>query len=191
MLTPSAKLMSEREAPKHSVFIFVDAPIPLRIWTGFESIMTTADDDLDPSQIYIGAGLLTSLDPLSQLIGGIAERISIGLVGTDPQIRAYIDDEDSGLEGSRAYVGIAFFDDNWKAERVGWVWPGKADVIKSSYRDGVRRIGLSLGSEFVDRARAYLLYWTNAGHQKDHPGDLFCERVPIYSQVYSPVWPAP
>lgn len=188
MLSANARLMSEREAPQYAFFFKIGT---LRTWTGFEAIETTADDVLDPSQLYTGAGLLTAMDPLSQLIGGVAERISVTFVGTDAQIRSYIDDEGTVIAGTPAYVGMVFFDDDWQSvDPVAWIWNGKADVVTSSYRDSVRKMSLSLGSEFVDRARAYLAYWTNAGHQKDHPGDLFCERVPLYSQTKSPVWPA-
>ena len=178
------------ESSRYAILIYIDTPESVRLWTGAGDFETTADDDLDPSAIYPGVGTLGEIPALRQLIGGTAERLNFAFSGVDLIPKSWVDDDGSPITNSLISLGIVFFDAAWQIiAPVAWLWEGQIDVPTSAMSFGVKTISLSALSGPADRARPSFKFWTNAAHQKDHPGDLFFERVSIYSIGTLPKWP--
>ena len=114
MLAEAAAIMSRREAPRYAFLLRINTSDPLRLWTGVGDLETDPSDDLDPSQVYSGIGILTGLPAIRQLVGGIAEQLNITMSGVDAIPQNYVDDEDRDIVGSEINIGIVFFDDDWQ-----------------------------------------------------------------------------
>ncbi len=189
MLPDAARLMSEKEAPRYALLLRIGTATPLRLWTAIGPFMTTADDDLDPSAIYRGVGILRAFDEINQIVDGTAERVNFTFARSLIP-KSWIDEDDSDIEGAAVNVGIVFFDDAWQTVApVAWFWDGIADVSASQYDDGKEQIVLSVGSADTDRARADYRYWTDASHKTRHPGDNFCKLVAGYNSLRVVKWP--
>lgn len=189
MLQWQAAAMSRLEAPRYALFLRVGTTIPFYVWTGVGPYQASEDDDLAPNVVYSGAGILRSIPGLRQLMAGTAERLQFGFSGVDLKPVSWMNDDASILD-AEINVGIVFFDQNWQAVApIAWFWDGIADVVNSSYDALTKTINLSVVSGYADRQRAQLRYWTDANHQSRHPGDLFCQRVSIYSIGTESKWP--
>lgn len=184
-----AAAMAAREAPPYSVLLRIATEAPLRLWTGIGDFPASADDDLEPSAIYDGAGVLTAMPALRQLIGGVAERLTFTFSGTDAVPSSYVNSPTSDIERAEIDIGLVFFDQDWQAVApVGWLWSGRVSTASASRNAGVKSVSLSCVSGCADRTRAGLRYWTDASHQRRHPGDLVCDKVSRYSVGTSITW---
>lgn len=190
MLAEAAAIMSRREAPRYAFLLRINTAKPLRLWTGVGDLETDRGDDLDPSQVYSGIGILTGLPAIRQLIGGIAEQLTITMSGVDAIPQSYVDDEDSDIVGAEINIGIVFFDDDWQqVGPSGWIWSGTVGPVTSEFGGGVETVSLSVASEFLDRSRASPRFWSNAGHQSRHPGDTMCQFTAALSEGTTIKWP--
>ena len=192
-----AQTMARREAPRYGLLIRIGTVVPFRVATVVGWIETTDDDTLDPGQIYKGMGILTGLPAMRQLIGGTAERIEFRFSAASAIPQAWVDDPDSDINGADINVGIFFLSPDWSQmlrqpngdPPVAWMWDGHVDVAAWNYDKGGESITLSCGSDFTDRGRAGLRYWTQSSHQSRHPGDNLCKLVVGYTQTRTLGWP--
>lgn len=190
MLAEAAAIMSRREAPRYAFLLRINTGEPLRLWTGVGDVETDPDDDLDPSQVYAGIGILTGLPAIRQLVGGIAEQLTITMSGVDAIPQSYVDDDGSDIVGAEINIAIVFFDDDWQqVGPAGWIWSGTVGPVTSAYDDGVETVSLSVASEFLDRSRAAPRYWSDAGHRVRHPGDDMCSLMAALSAGVTIKWP--
>lgn len=198
MLPEQAEAMSALEAPRWSLFFLLEAEsAPVRAWLGVGDYVLPADDVDLTGGTYLGIGLVGDMPALSQLVGGLAERIEFTLSGASDETLRLADDEASEVRNAPVHVGIAFFDQDWQqADDVAWLWDGTADspsVDRSASENGeiVRRVTLSVGSAFVDRSRPVLGFYTDADQKRRSPTDTFCARVAGYGVDSTIQWPAP
>lgn len=198
MLPEQAAAMSALNAPRWSLFFLLEAASgPVRAWLGVGDYELPADDVDITGGTYLGIGLVGDIPALSQLVGGLAERVEFSLSGADDRTLGLADDEADEVKNAPVHVGIVFFDKDWQpADDIAWLWDGVADspaVIRDTSEDGeiTRRVTLSVGSAFVDRTRPQLGFYTPADQKRRSPTDTFCDRVPGYGIDSTIQWPAP
>jgi hypothetical protein len=197
MLSEQAAIMSALGAPRYSVFFLLHAASgPVRAWLGVGDYDLPADDTDLTGGRYLGIGLVGDVPALTQLVGGLAERVEFTLNGADPTMLDLVDANASEVRKAPLNVGVLFFDEQWQpADAIAWLWEGTADVPSVdravSATEIIRRATLSVGSAFTDRTRPQLGFFTDADQQRRSPGDTFCSRVSKYSVESTIVWPAP
>lgn len=198
MLPENAAAMSALGAPRWSLFALIMASGgPVRAWLGVGDYEIAADDVDTMGGTYLGVGLVGDIPALSQLVGGVAERIEFTLSGADDRTLRLADGDADEVKAAPVYVGIVFFDQYWQqADPIAWLWEGTADVpsVDRSADEGggiVRSVSLSVGSVFTDRTRPQLGFYTPADQKRRSPTDTFCDRVPGYGIDSTVQWPAP
>lgn len=198
MLPDQAAAMSALQAPRYSLFFLLKTKTQgyVRAWLGVGDYDLPADDvDLEGGT-YLGIGLVGDIPALSQLVGGLGERVEFTLNGTDEITLSLADDAADEARSAAVNVGVIFFDEDWQAtDEIAWLWDGVADVPavdRSATEDQItRRVTLSVGSGFTDRTRPQLAFYTDAEQKRRSPTDTFCERVAGYSVDSTITWPAP
>lgn len=197
MLPTQAAAMSALEAPRWSLFFLLEAASgPVRAWLGVGDYELAADDVDTEGGTYLGIGMVGDIPALSQLVGGLAERVDFILSGATDETLRLADGDADEVRNAPVHVGVIFFDADWQAvDPVAWLWDGTADS-PSVDRDASgpeieRRVTLSVGSAFVDRTRPQLGFYTPADQKRRSPTDTFCDRVPGYGIDSTIQWPAP
>lgn len=196
MLPEQAAAMSASGAPRWSLFFYmVTSEGPVRAWLGVGDYDLPADDVDETGGTYQGVGLVGDMPALSQLVGGVAERVDFTLSGADETTLALADEDAATVLNAPVYVGIVFFDEDWQpVDPIAWPWSGTADVpavdCSANGESLVRRVTLSVGSAFTGRARPLLGYYTQADQQARSPTDTFCNRVAGYNVGSTIQWPA-
>lgn len=198
MLASQAAAMSALQAPRYSLFFLLKTKTKgyVRAWLGVGDYDLPADDvDLEGGT-YLGIGLVGEIPALSQLIGGLGERVEFTLNGADELTLSLADEEAAEVRSAPVNVGVVFFDEDWQpADSVAWLWDGVADVPavdrSASENQITRRVTLSVGSGFTDRTRPQLAFYTDAEQKLRSPTDAFCARVAGYSVDSTITWPAP
>lgn len=173
------------------LFRMATTPI-VRVWLGVGDFRPGVNAFDTTDEIYSGLGQLIDVPALSELINGVADRISFHASGVSEDILALAEKE-SNVKGAAVAIGVAFFGASW--QQLGpprWLFRGRADYVgiqQQSGAQGVTRVvELSVGSLFTGRRRRGLSYMTDADQQARHPGDLFCERTALYSEA-TKTWP--
>lgn len=186
MLPEQAELLARMEAKRYSIFCLIHGSKgPVRCWTGVGDFDLPADAvDVEGGR-YLGIGLLGEIPAIRSLIGGTAERVEFSLSGADPLTVALADENADEVIGAPVNLGIVFFDREWRATPISWVWSGIADV-PSINQDATgtqifRQVTLSVVTAFANRTRPVLAYYTDADQRKRSPTDAFCRRVAGYS----------
>src|SRR5690606_19556565 len=103
------------------------------------------------------------------------------------------DEQADTVIAAPVHIGVVFFDPDWQATPIAWVWDGTADM-PSVDRDGaggqvVRQVKLSVGTAYTDRTRPRLSFWTDADQKRRSSDDDFCARVAGYSIDSTIKWP--
>lgn len=170
--------------PRAAIFLRIDSSPVVALWLGFGDIDVPINTLDVAGQTYQGLGLLVGIPELSMLLNGVAERVDFTLSGI-PQ--AAIEASEAGAAAVRnkaVNVGVSTMDDDWQLSGdILWLWDGRADVLTASMRaesDGSQTytIQLSVGTSNTGRARPDFATWTDAQHQRAHPGDTFFAHVP-------------
>lgn len=194
-LTADEISVLESDTQRIGIFFYMATTPIVRVWLGVGDIVPgiTAYDPAG-NEIYSGLGQLIDVPALSQLINGVADRITFHVSGISPETMA-LAAAGSNVKGAAVAVGIALFGAQW--QQLGppkWLFRGRADYVTVQQqsdpggRGTTRVMELSVGSLFTGRRRRGLSYLTDADQQARHPGDRFCERTVLYSEV-SKVWP--
>lgn len=197
MLADQAAAMSRLGASRYSLFFLLQAASgPARAWLGVGDYALPPDDVDTAGGTYLGIGLVGDIPALSQLVGGLAERVEFTLNGADDLTLSLADDQANEVRNAAVNVGIVFFDQNWKAvDPVAWLWDGVADVPavdrQSNDTTVTRRVSLSVGSAFTDRTRPRLAFYTDPDQRRRSSTDSFCSRVARYTVESTVIWPAP
>lgn len=171
-------------APRVGVFLRVASDPLIALWLGFADIDVPVNA-LDVSgETYQGLGALVGIPVLQQLLNGVAERVEFSLSGVSEAVATLAQGEATDVIGVAVNVGLATMDDDWQIDGdVLWLWDGRADVVTVSMRgqsDGSQSftIQLSVGTANAGRAHPEFATWSDAQHQRAHPGDLFFSHVP-------------
>lgn len=174
-------------------FRMATTPI-VRVWLGVGYIKPGVNAFDATDETYNGLGELIDVPALSQLINGVADRVTFHASGVSDDVLA-LTAEGSNVKGAAVAIGIALFGSQW--QQLGpprWLFRGRADFVtlqqqSDSGGKGIARVvELSVGSLFTGRRRRGLSYMTDADQQARHPGDLFCERTALYSEA-TKTWP--
>lgn len=190
MLPEQAAVMAARRAPRYAIFWNIATEPGTRIWTGFGDYQASTDDDIEPDAKYKGAGILTAMDEISQLVGGVAERITMTFSGDAPDLTRFSENRYAGLRDKAVNIGVVFFDSAWQAVApIGWFYDAKIDQVVPGYDDDVRTLILSCSTGNTDRTKANRAYFTDASQQQRSPGDQFCALVHGYGSAKSVKWP--
>lgn len=182
----------ESDTQRIGIFFRMETTPIVRVWLGVGDINPGANAYDATSATYSGLGQLLDVPALGQLINGIADRITFHASGVSEETLA-LTASGSNVKGAAVAIGIALFGATWQQLGVPkWLFHGRADYValqQTSDASGVKRvIELSVGSLFTGRRRKGLSYMTDGDQQARHPGDRFCERTALYSEV-SKVWP--
>jgi hypothetical protein len=179
-------------------FFRLDTDPVVRIWLGVGDIQPGINVLDAEGATYTGFGEISAIPELSQLINGAAERVEFTVSGVSGDILKIASGGDAQqVKSKRASVGFALFGPDWQLlGPIKWIRTYVADFlsIQQALTDDpaqpiVRTITLSCGSLLTARRRPSLSYFTNQDQQARHPGDLFCERTPIYANQFNKEWP--
>lgn len=171
-------------APRVAVFLRVATDPVIALWLGFADIDVPINALDVAGETYQGLGALVGVPQLQQLLNGVAQRADFALSGVSAAVASMAQSEAEDVIGSTVNVGTSMMDDDWQLEGdVLWLWEGRADVLTTSMQgqsDGSQAfaIQLSVGTANAGRAHAEYATWSDAQHQRAHPGDLFFSHVP-------------
>jgi hypothetical protein len=155
------------------------------IWMGFGDFPAPVNSLDADGQTYVGLGSIVALPELEIPLNGTATRAVFGVSGVSAAIAALADLEAEDIHGARVNVGVCKLDEDWQVDGdVYWSWDGVADKLSlalEAITDGGQawKLALSCGTVNIGRRRAPYANWTDAQHQKAHPGDLFLNQVPV------------
>ena len=166
----------------------------IRIWGGVGDFALAADNIETAGGVYQGWGELNDIPALAQLINGVASRVDFAVSGVGPVAARLADEEAEDIRGRRVNLGVMALGSDWQpVSTVAWLWEGEADtLIIDSRLDGDQRIEtltLSVASIFTGRRRPRYRHYTDAEQRRRSPDDRYCERVSLYAQEYTKVWP--
>lgn len=170
----------------------------VRAWASVGDFPAVADlIETSEGAIYKGIGQILALPELTQLINGKADRIdfTISGAGVDAALADQAMAEAGLLRFARFNIGLQVLGTDWQPiSRVVWLWEGECGPVSGNRVGGresnpTRTISLSVGSAFAARRRPRALNFSNAHHQRLHPGDRFCERFGLYSAGTTRQWP--
>ncbi len=169
----------------------------IRLWPGVGTVTIDSDTVEDESNaVYYGAGEITGMPAIEQLINGVAQRVEFTLSGPaiDSRVVQLADDESETVRGGRVNIGLTFFDEDWQiALPTRWIWEGLADTLdtagEATPQGRERSLTLSVGSGFTFRKRPRAAYYTDVSQKERSASDDFCERVNLYRQGQNKPWP--
>lgn len=193
-LTDDEISVLESDTQRIGIFFRMATTPIVRVWLGVGDIRPGANAYDASDELYSGLGQLIDVPALSQLINGVADRITFHVSGISSETMA-LAAAGSNVKGASVAIGVALFGAQW--QQLGppkWLFRGRADYVTVQQQSdpqnrGVTRVmELSVGSLFTGRRRRGLSYLTDADQQARHPGDKFCERTVLYSEVQK-VWP--
>lgn len=174
--------------------LFRMATLPvIRLWLGIGDIRPGITIYDAVNRPYSGLGQLIDVPALTQLINGVADRVTFHVSGVSAEVSAMASTEANLVKNKAVAVGMCLFGQDWRQLGLPiWLWRGTADFVtrqQQSTDDGIIRVvELSVGSLFTSRRRRGLSYLTDHDQQTRHPGDKFCERTALMSQ-FEKVWP--
>lgn len=166
-----------------------------RAWTGVGDLEIAADEiETVDGAVYKGVGLFADWPPLEVLLNGEAGRLSFLLSGIDAMVQALFERELAELEGAVCDIGLSFLDERQQMMATPrWIKaPEIEDAEHSQDRTpgGMTRavaVGMIYGSQ--DRRRPLYAYYSPPNQAARSPGDLFCERTPLYNADHTVSWP--
>lgn len=170
----------------------------VRLWLGFGDIQPGINVLDTTGATYQGFGEIGALPAMKQLLNGAAERVEFSVSGVSGEILQIASGGDAEqVKGKRVSIGFALMGSDWQLlGAVKWIRTYQADYlsIQQQVTDDpaqpiVRTVSLSCGSLMTARRRPSLSYFSNQDQQSRYPGDLFCERTPIYANQFNKEWP--
>jgi hypothetical protein len=194
-LSPDEIDVLDSDTQRIGIFFRMATTPIVRVWLGVGDIMPGVSAyDTTADVVYSGLGQLIDVPALSQLINGVADRISFHASGVSPEVVA-LTSSGANIKGAVVTIGVALFGGQW--QQLGppkWLFRGRADYVslqqqsESSGKGVTRVVELSVGSLFTGRRRRGLSFLTDRDQQTRHPGDRFCERTALYSES-TKTWP--
>lgn len=167
-----------------AVFLRIDSDPAIALWLGFGDIAVPVNDLDLAGQTYRGLGALVGIPELEQLLNGESARADFSMSGVPAAIAALAEGQFAEIEGEAVNIGYSAMDADWQLSgALLWVWDGRVDVLNiamQATQSGVQvyTLELSVGTANTGRSRPDYANWTDAQHQRAHPGDLFFNHVP-------------
>jgi hypothetical protein len=151
------------------------------IWSGIGDLDLPANSLDAGVRRYLGAGKLLELPDLEQLINGAADRIEVTISGVSAEAIRLSTEDAPSVKGASAHVGAVRFDRHWQLTEVEWIGQLRADTLsvasQSSDNGRTRSVTLSMGTDFTDRSRAPLAFFTDADQRRRSPDDAIFDHV--------------
>lgn len=163
------------------IFRIASDPIA-RVWSGHGDIIIPSDIVEPSPALYLGGGELVNIPDIDQVINGTAARVDVTVSGVSAEtLRLALEDAPS-VKGAAVHVGIVYFDDAWQVDEVEWVSvlaAGPLTVASQSGNDGsrTRSITLSIGTDFTDRCKAPVAFFTDSDQRRRSPTDSIFDHV--------------
>jgi hypothetical protein len=148
-----------------------------RVWSGVNSILIPADIVEPSPALYLGGGSLVNIPELDQVINGTAARLDITVSGVSAATLALAIEEAATVKGAKVHIGNVYFDDDWQIDDVEWIAVLRADTLTTARQGTTRSITLSIGTDFTDRSRAPVSFWTDADQRRRSPTDRFFDHI--------------
>lgn len=188
LLPEQIAVMVEKRAPRRSLLIRIahnDGSVS-RFWTGHGPLPLDAADTLDPGATFAGSGVMQDLPPFREMTAGTMQRVEFAFFARHPRVRAMMA---AGVDMADINLAYVFFNEDWSlAGPAAWLWQGVIDS-PSMKRDGLTDLRmLSAYTGVPNRKRAGRCYWSNAGHQSRHAGDLMCAFMNLMSLNAQEKW---
>lgn len=164
-----------------STLVRIAADPVARVWGGVGDLIIPADTIEGAPALYSGGGELVSVPELEQLINGTASRISVTVSGVSAEtLRLALEDAPS-VKGAAVHIGLVYFGDDLQITGVEWLAELRADSLNIDSQPGddgrTRSITLSIGSDFTDRSRAPLAFFTDQDQRRRSPTDAIFDHV--------------
>ena len=148
-----------------------------RIWSGVGNLDIPADIVEPSPATYLGGGSLVNIPELDQVINGTASRIDVTVSGVSTATLALAIEESASVKGAKVHIGNVYFDDDWQIADVEWIAVLRADTLTTARQGQTRSITLSIGTDFTDRSRAPVAFWTDADQRRRSPTDRFFDHI--------------
>lgn len=162
---------------KASLLLRIASEPPARAWSGHGDLIIPADIVESQPAKYLGGGELVNLPDLQQVINGIAARMDVVVSGVSAAILALAVSEAASVKGAPVHIGIVYFNDDLQIDEVEWIGVLRADTLTTASKDRTRSITLSIGTDFTDRSRAPIAFWTDADQRRRSPTDAIFDHV--------------
>lgn len=162
---------------RQSVLFRIAADPVARLWSGVGDLIIPPDIVEPSPATYLGGGALVNIPELDQVINGTASRIDITVSGVSSDTLAFALEEAASVRGAKVHIGNVYFDDDWQIDDVEWIAVLRADTLTTSRQGTTRSITLSIGTDFTDRSRAPVSFWTDADQRRRSPTDRFFDHV--------------
>jgi hypothetical protein len=153
-----------------------------RVWSGLGDIIIPSDIVEAEPALYLGGGELVNLPDIDQVINGVAARVDVTVSGVSAATLALALEDAPSVRGADVHVGIVYFDSNWQTDEVEWVaklGAGPLTVASQTGNDGsrTRSITLTIGSDFLDRCKAPVAFFTDSDQRRRSPTDSIFDHV--------------
>ncbi|MBI1405712.1 MAG: hypothetical protein GC145_06255 [Caulobacter sp.] len=162
-----------------------------RMWSGHGDYYMPVNLIDTVGGIYRGAGEITGLPDIAQLLNALADRVEFSMSGVSAEVLAIIAAEASLTVNAPIHLGMIGMDSsNLPVTDPIWLWEGEADVPRvarssDASDDGefvqVRSASLSAVTIFSGRRRPVLGFFTGIDQRRRYPDDAFCDRANRYS----------
>lgn len=149
-----------------------------RIWSGVGWLDVPPDNVEAEIARYRGGGNLVNIPELDQVINGTAARLDIVVSGVSAQTLALATEEAASVKGAKCHIGNVYFDSDWQIDGpVEWIAVLRCDYLVTGRQNQTRSITLSIGTDFTDRSRAPVSFWTDADQRRRSPTDRFFDHI--------------
>lgn len=183
-------------------FLFIDAAVPVRAWTGVGGYRLPPDAVDTEGGRYLGVGWMRDWPVLESLLNGAADSVTFTLSGVDARTLALVDAAAGDVEGRRAWLGVQFCGPRYARRPVRWIKALRVDQA-GAREAGLQGAGpqgsggvavesavtLTLGSAHTSRRRAQPVYWDHASRQRLFSGDMGMALVGRYGPGATRAWP--
>jgi hypothetical protein len=152
-----------------------------RVWGGLTDLIIPADTVETAPALYLGGGELVDVPDLQMLLNGTAQRLDITISGVSPQALSLAQEDAASVDGALVHIGKVYFDDALQIDSVEWLavlFAGPLTVASEPSATGrSRSISLSIGTDFTQRSKAPLGYFTDADQRRRAPDDRIFDHV--------------
>lgn len=181
------------------IFFYLATTPAVRIWMGVGKMEPGVNAIDLTGQVYNGFGELIDVPVIRTLVNGAAERMEFALSAVSQQVLDLAANDAEEVKNKEGALGFALMDSDWQLiGPVHWVRHFVADFLSlrqavKEELDGavIRTVMLSVGTQTTNRRQPALSFFTNQDQQRraGSPPDRFCERVGLYRQEVTKVWP--
>lgn len=186
------------DTPNFAIFFLLKCGEPeqwVRLWSGEGDFDLSADDFDTTGGRYISLGFPVGLPAISQAINGASTTLEFSLSGVDATALRMAGVDRDLVDGSIIHVGIMDLDEHQQpASGCDWLLEaraGKPRVSRTGRSEGaLRTITLPASTDFTDRNRAAIAWWSPTSQRVRSPDDTFFDQVPAITAGMVISWPA-